>query len=191
MCHFRMQASAKLIILLSVAFLFFLLCSFSASAYHNDYLQVKIGSGVFYHSDKVASAPLLAIGKRFDIGDAALDLSFGYGKHKHGNGDRFSYFAFPKLLFVKFHEPEASAGYYYGGGVSISSVRTTAASRVNQTNNHHFRGVFAEGTLGYQFKQNQMISPMIYLDVSQAVVAESKRGKHPGPIVMVGLSAGF
>ncbi|MGD9592868.1 MAG: hypothetical protein AB7V32_10140 [Candidatus Berkiella sp.] len=167
------------------------IASFSVFAdnpnYH--YSQIKIGMGVFNTQSGTKSAPIVSIGKRFELDDSALEISAGYGQHKHDN-EKFSYFSLPKITYVKFHQPSAPSGFFYGGGLSFSQVKN-ASSYYFQTEDNKFTGAFAEGTLGYEFKRNAAISPILYVDVSQGIVAQSKEGRHPGPSVMVGISAGF
>lgn len=166
---------------------------FSPAVFANnnfDYYQIKIGSGVFNTQNGWVGAPIVAFGKRFEMGDSALEISAGYGKHNHANGDRFSYYSLPKITYVSFHDPQAPSGLFYGGGLSFSQVKNSA-SYYSQNQDSKFVGAFAEGTFGYEFKRNAAICPILYVDISQAMVAESKQGKHPGPSIMIGMSAGF
>ncbi|MBS0287262.1 MAG: hypothetical protein JSR17_08200 [Proteobacteria bacterium] len=157
---------------------------------NHEYYQIKLGAGAFNTADTTTGAPIISLGKRFEVGDAAIELSTAWGGHKHANGDRFSYFTLPKFTYVMFHNPKENKGFYYGGGLSYGKLKHTA-DFYSQNSDTKFSGVFAEGTVGYEFKRNASICPIIYVDVSQPVIAESKQGSHPGPSLMLGMSVGF
>ncbi len=187
MCHIKKTSFPLLLMSLILT-----LTSFSALANHDNYhyYQIKIGSGVFDTQDGWVGTPIVSFGKRFELGDSALEISGGYGKHNHANGDRFTYFSLPKITYVQFYNPTVSSGFFYGGGLSFSQVKNTT-NYYSQNSDNKFTGAFAEGTVGYEFKRNSSICPIFYIDVSQALVAESKVGHHPGPSIMIGMSAGF
>lgn len=180
MCHLR-----KTIVRLILVSLFFPL---SAFANNFNYYQIKLGTGVFNTANGSEVVPLISIGTRFELDDSAIEISTGYGNHNHG--DKFSYYTLPKVTYVKFHEPNANSGFYYGGGLSFSSMKYSPSYHSDNSYNK-FTGIFAEGTVGYEFRRNAAICPIVYLDISQPMVAESKVGRHPGLAAMLGLSVGI
>lgn len=181
MCHLKK-------IIFSFAFLT-LLSPLSVCANHFNYYQLKMGAGLFNTETSWETAPMLSFGTRVELEDSAIEISAGYGNKQH-NGNKFSYYSLPKITYVQFHEPDANSGFYYGGGLSFSSMKYTP-KRGSGISDQRFTGLFAEGTVGYEFKRNAAICPIVYLDISQPMIAEKKVGRHPGPAIMTGMSIGF
>ena len=154
----------------------------SENAVDRNFYQMGLGAGNFNLGGSWASAPIITIGKRFELEDCAIELSTSWGEHDFNNGSKLKYYAFPRLMFLKFHDNEASSSFFYGGGLSWSGLRK---------NEEKFDGIFVEGRLGYEFKRNARLSPNVHLDVIQPLVAHQHTGSHPGPSVLLGMSVGF
>lgn len=159
-------------------------------ANHSDYYQIKLGSGVFNTSGHTTIAPVISLGKRFEMGDSALEISTSWGNNDQHDGEKLSYFAFPKITYIVFHNPQANAGFFYGGGLSYSSIKKSFNIYSNEENKK-FKGIFGEGTIGYEFNRSAKICPALYVDISQPIVAESKYGRQPGPALLLGMSVQF
>lgn len=182
MCHHKKIATY-------FVFLISFFSSFAVNANNFNYYQLKMGSGVFNSGNGAEVTPILSFGTRYELDDSAIEISAGYGNKQH-HGEKFSYYSLPKITYVQFHNPGANSGFYYGGGLSFSRIKYTPDFQSDHSK-QKFNGVAAEGTIGYEFKRNASICPIVYLDISQPMVAESKEGRHPGPAAMAGLSVGF
>jgi len=142
---------------------------------------VNLGGGTLSSGSSSDVAPLFAFGRRFDIGNAALDISAGWAGSEHSGYD-VEYFYFPKVVYLAYEKPNAISSFFYGGGLSWSGYR-----KMNQ----HFSGISAEAVVGYELQRNSNIRPMVQLELSQPLLAYSYRGTHPGPAVQMSMNVGF
>lgn len=156
------------------------------------FYELKLGGGYAQTGKTGAAIPYVSIGDRFDIGDAAIELAMGWGEHKDDEHS-ITYFSLPKITYLQFYSPTHRNSLYYGGGVSWSSIKNNKQRHWYNYNEpqDYFRGIFAEGVLGYELNHDQAIRTMLELNVSQPVLAHKKEGKHPGPTALLLLNFGF
>lgn len=151
-------------------------------AHPGNFYHLKLGGGNFAAGNSSNMIPYMTFGRRFEMGDSAVDVSVGGGQHKSDSGLKSSYITLPKLTYIHFDQAYALDSLFYGGGLSWSSVKNDG---------FQFRGIYMEGTIGYEFKRNTNLRPMVQLDISQPLLAEKKIGSHPRSSLMLGLSMGF
>lgn len=151
--------------------------------------QIKLGAGVARSGQDNSSMPLISIGKRYEVGDAAIEISTAWGNHKTDSGYKTTFFSIPKIMYIAFLNPTSQHSFYYGAGFSWGSVETRAPEPF--IDRSYFRGIFAEGTIGYELHRTTAIRTMIELSLSQPLVANNKRGSHPGPTGFMSLTFGF
>lgn len=151
--------------------------------------QIKLGAGIAQSGKHNASMPLISVGKRYEVGDAAIEISTAWGTHKSDSGFKTIFFSLPKITYLVFVNPNSSDSIYYGGGFSWGSiVQKGPRNLIEKT---YFTGIFAEGTLGYELHRTTAIRTMVELSLSQPLVANSKRGAQPGPTGFLSLIFGF
>jgi hypothetical protein len=147
-----------------------------------NYYQVKLGGGVFNIDGGWYNAPFVSFGKRFELGDSAVEISAAWGEHDYSDDSKLKYYSLPKIIFLQFADPVAKSSFFYGGGLSWSGIRKGDTK---------FDGIFAEVTMGYEFKRNASICPIVHIDLAQPLMAQRHEGSHPGPAVLLGMSIGF
>jgi hypothetical protein len=161
------------------------------------FYQIKMGAGLARTGTTQTTIPVLSIGKRYELGDSAIEVSGAWGDHTTTNGSKATYYSLPKVMYLGFLEPNSRHSYYYGGGLSWGRVKLREPVNYNKNYNayeykgSHFSGIFAEGTAGYELHRTTALRTMIELNLSQPMIAESKSGGHPGPTAFLGLSLGF
>tara|TARA_R110002110_G_scaffold415609_1_gene651424 strand:+ start:10386 stop:10973 length:588 start_codon:yes stop_codon:yes gene_type:complete len=152
--------------------------------------QVKLGAGIAQSGKQNASMPLVSFGKRYEVGDAAIEISTSWGTHKSDSGFKTLFYNLPKITYIAFLNPNSSTSFYYGAGFSWGSIEQKAPKYL-PIEKSYFTGIFAEGTAGYELHRTTAIRTMVELSLSQPLVANSKRGPHPGPTGFLSLIFGF
>lgn len=156
----------------------------------NHLYELKLGGGYAQTGRNNSTIPYIAIGDRIEIGDgAAIEISIAWGEHNTESGNSIKYSSFPKICYITSYNHTYDKSFYYGGGVSWSSVRYHASNPFEP--NSHFRGIFAEGVLGYELGRSSTVRTMLELNVSQPMISNSKSGNHPGPTFILSLNFGF
>jgi len=151
--------------------------------------QIKLGAGMAQSGKHNSSMPLISVGKRYEVGDAAIEISTAWGTHKSDSGFKTVFYSLPKITYLAFTKPNSSDSIYYGGGFSWGSIEQRAPQNIIQKT--YFTGIFAEGTIGYELHRTTAIRTMVELSLSQPLVANTKRGPHPGPTGFLSLIFGF
>ena len=160
-----------------------------SNQYSNDNFIVKLGAaninGPHSHSNV---APVIELAKRFDVNNAAIELSARYSHANTDNQDSMFY-SLPKITYLAFYTPNCVNSFFYGGGLSWSKTRHY--NSVNTNNTASFQGLYAEGVVGYEMHRDKKIKTTLELNVSQPVLASSQHGRNPGPSVFATLGFGF
>lgn len=113
--------------------------------------------------------PLMGFGRRSQTSDYAIDFSVAWGKK--ASDTTTSYFSLPRFNFVAFTHPKAASSFFYGGGLSWTTLRSDHSK---------FTGVFGELTAGYEMNRRAHFKPVIEVSLIQPLIAETKRGCTPG-----------
>jgi hypothetical protein len=151
----------------------------SPSSY-SAYTYFKIGGGVLSVKDWKDPMPAIGVGRRFEWGTKAVDISANYsiaGKHGH-------YFSIPKIMYLQYLTPYADCSPYLEGGLSWGELH-------NKRKDQKFQGVFGELAVGYEFHRHSPIRTFIQLDLSQGLLANNKHGSTPAPALALSAGIGF
>lgn len=148
-----------------------------------DIYYLQLGAGHFNAGSSSTLAPLMGFGKRFEIDEAAMDISATWAMHESHRGNETTFYALPKITYLQFAQPAQTSTFFYGGGLSWSSVKKDQASK--------FRGLFGQVVVGYEFKRQVRYRPFIQLEFMQPLVAQKKVGQFPGPSALITLNLGF
>lgn len=154
-----------------------------------NFTQVKMAAGMSRAGNSHLGIPVISLGRRFEIGDAAIEISGTWGEHKTSNESRSSFITLPKFSYIGFLQPNSQHSFYYGGGLSWGQVKWD--DHINNSQSTKFHGMFAEGVLGYELHRTSALRTMVEFSVSQPMMAHKKIGSTPGPVASLGLSIGF
>lgn len=154
-----------------------------------NFYQIKMGAGVTQAGSDHATIPMLSLGKRFEFGEAAIEVLGTWGGHTTTNGSKNYYFTLPKISYLNFYEPNSKQSIYYGGGLSWGKVQSKPINA--NAKSTQFTGVFGEATVGYELKRTTEFRTMLDFTLSQPMIAQSRTGHHPGPTALFGMSLGF
>jgi len=132
------------------------------------------------------TVPGIGIGYRVASGPSAIDVmgAANYRKYRTATGrnDTFRYI-FPKVNYFHYLSPEKDNSFYAGGGLAWGGIKTV--------DSREFHGIIPNVTVGYELTRNSWVRTFTQLDISQAAIATSQKGKLPGPLAEISIGAGF
>ena len=144
-----------------------------------NFTYLKMGGGLVSIGSNISSGPSLSLGRRFERGAMAIDISL--------NGTfwgRSTYYATPKMLYLHYFDHQQPACFYAGGGLSYGGV-------VSKDSHRPFHGILAEGALGYEWNRHTTIRTFVELDISQGILPISSRHSIMAPGIAFTCGVGF
>lgn len=166
--------------IISVIVLFLFCFTAHLSAEGRDKLTcIKLGPAAMGGGGSYNVGPMISIGERFEKSDSAIDVSINWGRHTSRGG----YYSIPRILYLRYLNPESESSLYVGGGASLGGI----------SGKHHqrFDGMFGDFAIGYEFERDSSVRTMLQLDLMQPVLPFSKKGNFPPPVVALSFGVGF
>lgn len=157
----------------------------------NSFTYFKLGGGVLSAKDWNNLVPGIGYGRRYQWGEKAVDLSINYA----GSGKVGSFYTLPKIMYLHSLSPSRNNSIYVGGGLSWGGIHNKHHKKDHKHDGKHrsqkFQGIFGEFALGYEFQRNCPIRTFVEFNLSQGIIAHSKHGSTPYPILTLAGGIGF
>ena len=163
--------------------------------------------------------PRVGIGRRFisESGSSAIDASINGGykeresstlledNKKKTNTSKSFYITAPKVSYIRYLSSNPKNAPYAGLGGSwifMAAEKETEIRLENQEEEEYFvtssfetverfNGLAGSAVVGYEMNRNSRIRSFIQLEATQGLLAASKKGDLPKPIIELSLGLGF
>lgn len=156
------------------------------------YLKMGVSDSETVPSEKDI-IPGIGIGYRIFSGSSALDISASISSRTtRENEEKLSStsYVFPRVNYLYYPSAKSSNSFYAGGGLSWGAVYSSSTSDLSK-NSNEFVGLIPNINVGYEMSRMSTIRTFIQLDVSQPVIAATRKGDLPRPFAEISLGAGF
>ncbi len=160
-------------------------------------MQVSTSLGEIKNNNNIS--PCVGLGFRSESASDAVDLSFSVAVHKtekpvfESYGDS-SYelsdtlytlqFFYPKLLYLRYTNPDNPSSPYFGGGLGWSQF-------FNQETDSSFNGLAGVVAFGYEMGRSSIIRQMAQLEITQPLVPSFSKGATLTPSLQLSYCLGF
>lgn len=155
---------------------------------------VRFGGGaIATKQDFEEVSPSIGLGRRYELGSAAVDVSTGYTmaemqmhdkERDNWYSDTTYFYSLPKLLYLQYGQPQSTGSFFYGAGMSWSGLK-------NPLEGQRFHGIFGEFAFGYEGQRYSRLRTIAQVDISQPMIAYHRKGHFPPATVTLSLGFGF
>lgn len=150
------------------------------------FTYVRLGPGNSDLSKELL--PSIAVGRRYEIQSAAIDLSTGFaflGKDTITKAPNYYYYL-PKIQYLRYTQQTNENTLFYGTGLSFFGMKIKHDNSTNA-----FYGIAGHLSVGYELGRNERIRQMIQFDMSQPLLAATRSGSFPLPTIEISAGVGF
>jgi hypothetical protein len=173
------------------------------------YVRMNVAEPQAHVPELKQTSFLPGLGLGYRRGQAsAIDISLSVSHIKDGK-DEATYWAFPKMSYLRYFSPKKASSFYAGAGLTWGGVILRNGNEVviheiiNEEEGDQqfeaevlsrtsFFGIIPTACIGYEANRKEgSWRSFMQLEVSQPILAVAKKGAFPGPVAEFSVGLGY